>query len=256
MSLLERIVESKRREIQNRKEKRSIEKLRSITPMPQRDFVTALKQPELSIIAEAKRKSPSAGLLRDPYYPDRIAQSYEANGAAAMSVLTDEPFFGGRLTDLQLAKQNCSMPILRKDFLLDPFQLEEAAVCGADAVLFIVRLLDPILLKTLIQKAEDLNLSALVEIHAESELPIAMDAGASIIGINNRNLDTLEIDLDLSLRLVDEIPDEIIKVSESGIRTASDAGQMRNAGFDAILIGEALMKMNDTGKSLREMGAR
>jgi len=223
-----------------------------------RDFARALAGhgtdgSRLRVIAELKRASPSRGLLRPDYRPPEIAAAYEAAGAAALSVLTEPQYFQGSVEDLQQARGAVSLPVLRKDFILDDYQVYESAAIGADAVLLIVAVHPDQHLRNLIKLCESLRLAALVEVHDEEELDRALAAGAQIIGVNNRNLKTMEVKLETSLRLKGRIPSPCLSVSESGIRTAEDLRSLAAAGFQAALMGERLMTAADPGRALAEL---
>jgi len=211
---------------------------------------------ECAIIAEVKKASPSRGVLCSDFHPAAIARSYREAGARALSVLTDSGFFQGSLDDLKQAKSASSLPVLRKDFTLAEYHVYEAAAAGADAVLLIVAILEPPELKRLLELSRTLGLDALVEVHAVDELRVAMDAGAEIVGVNNRDLRTFEVSLETSLRLIDSIPDDVVAVSESGLRTAGDLSRLRSAGFDAFLIGERFMTEKDPGAALAALLAQ
>jgi indole-3-glycerol phosphate synthase len=215
-----------------------------------RDFAGAISGGNLRVIAELKRASPSRGVLCDEYKPREIARAYESAEAAALSVLTEEDFFMGSLNDLQAARGAVRLPVLRKDFILDGYQVFESVAAGADALLLIVATLSDEDLGNLLQLCERLRIAALVEVHTEPELARALAAGARIIGVNNRNLKTLEVSLDTSFRLRAKIPPECLAVSESGIKTAADLRRLSDAGFSAVLIGERLMEAADPGKEL------
>jgi indole-3-glycerol phosphate synthase len=210
-------------------------------------------QPEIAIIAELKQASPSRGPLCTNYDPPAIARGYRQAGASALSVLTDREFFRGALEDLRKAKAASSLPVLRKDFTIDEYHLYEAAAAGADAVLLIVAILEPPELARLHSLSRTLGLDALVEVHTAEELQIALDAGAAMVGVNNRDLKTFEVSLDTSFRLIERIPDEAVAVSESGLRTAADLARLRAAGFDAFLIGERFMTEPDPGAALANL---
>ena len=218
-----------------------------------RDFAAALSAQGLQIIAELKQASPSRGLLRQDYRCRELAQSYEAAGAAALSVLTEEQYFRGSLTDLIDARDATGLPVLRKDFILDEYQVYESAAAGADAILLIVAALADRELRSLIGLAERLRLAVLVEVHTEDELQRAVDAGARIIGVNNRDLKTMTVTVETSFRLRERIPSGCLAVSESGIKTASDLQRLSAAGYNAALIGEQFMMAEDPGKELAEM---
>ena len=205
------------------------------------------------VIAEHKRRSPSKGAIREDLAPADVARGYEAAGAAAISVLTDEPFFGGRLEHLQEARAACGLPVLRKDFVIDPWQVWEARAAGADAVLLIVAALDDTALRALLGTASAAGMDALVEAHDRAELDRALAAGARVVGVNNRDLRTLAVSLETSLALARAIPDDVVAVAESGIRTGADVRRLREAGFDAFLVGEHLMSAPDPGAALGQL---
>jgi indole-3-glycerol phosphate synthase len=216
-------------------------------------FKNALLSSYLAVIAEIKRKSPSKGLIAPINDVTELAERYISGGASALSILTDKTFFNGSIQDLSQVKNgiNGSVPIIRKDFIIDEIQIAEALVAGADAILCIVAALGA-KTKKLIEYARSLGLDVLVEIHDENELNIAIDSGADIIGINNRNLNTFTVDTNLSLQLVEKIPHSIIKVAESGITTPVMAREYYQAGFNAVLIGEALVRSEDPEKFIME----
>ena len=241
--------------------RRRVEEARVRVPLPEleraaqartdyRDFSRAIRREGLSIIAELKAASPSAGVLRADYQPAAIARGYEAAGSAALSVLTEEDFFKGSLDHLRAVRQAAALPILRKDFIVDDYQVYESAAAGADAILLIVAALAEDDLRRLNKLAQGLKLAALVEVHTMEEAAQAVRAGAAIIGVNNRNLQTLEVDLEASLRLRGRIPSWCDAVSESGIKTAADLVKLSKAGYDAVLIGERFMTQPDPGKAL------
>jgi indole-3-glycerol phosphate synthase len=222
-----------------------------------RSFYDALDRADrLNLIAEIKKASPSKGVLREEYDPVEIAIDYESHGAAALSVLTEEDHFQGSLEHLKHIRPNVSRPLLRKDFIFDPYQIREAAAAGADAVLLIVAILDASTLGSLVRLAEELGLDALVEVHNLQELNNALGCRAKIIGINNRDLTTFKVDLHTTLQLAPHVPDSAILVSESGIHTADDIRMLRDAGCDAFLIGEAFLKTDRPGRALRELMIR
>ena len=218
-----------------------------------RDFAGALSNRGLHIIAELKKASPSRGLLRPDYRGRELAQGYEAAGTAALSVLTEPQFFQGSLTDLIDARDAVGLPVLRKDFILDNYQVYESAAARADALLLIVAAVPDKVLPELVELCGRLQVAALVEVHTEEEVSRAVSAGASIIGVNNRDLETFEVTLETSLRLRDRIPSNCLAVSESGIRTVYDLLRLHKAGYDAVLIGEHLMTAEDPGRELAVM---
>lgn len=220
-------------------------------PAP-RDFAAALRGDEVAIIAEIKRASPSEGAIREGAFdPAAIARQYEDAGAAALSVLTDRAFFAGKLQYLTAAREACSIPVLRKDFIIDEYQLHEARAAGADAVLLIVVALSPTLLGDLLALAESLGMAALVESHDEAQLEVALASGAGVLGVNNRDLRTFEVSLSVTERLAAMVPDGRVLVAESGVHTREDVVRLAAAGADAALIGTALMRADDPGEALR-----
>jgi indole-3-glycerol phosphate synthase len=222
---------------------------------PARGFASALRRPgAVTCIAEFKRRSPSAGWIRQGAEPGPMAETYAAAGAAAMSVLTDEPFFGGSLDDLRAARAAAPpLPILRKDFMVDRYQVAEARAAGADAILIIVSALDDATIARLLQAADEFGLDALVEAHDEPEVRRAVTLGARIVGVNNRDLKTFTMDRDLAIRLRPLVPPDRVMVAESGIRDAADVRRLGAAGIDAVLVGETLMRAPDPGAALRAL---
>lgn len=218
-----------------------------------RDFSTALATDGVRVIAELKHASPSRGLLREDYRSRELAQGCEAAGAAALSVLTEERFFLGSLTDLIDARDAVGIPVLRKDFILDDYQVYESVAAGADALLLIVALLTDEDLRKLLQLCERLEIAALVEVHTEPELERALRVGGRIIGVNNRDLKTFEVDFATSLRLRAKIPAGCLTVSESGIKSGQDLRRLADAGYHAVLIGEHLMTTPDPGQALASL---
>jgi indole-3-glycerol phosphate synthase len=224
-----------------------------------RDFIGALRsrivahQP--AIIAEIKKASPSKGLIRADFDPALIAAQYESAGAACLSVLTDREFFQGGIEYLQLARAACSLPVIRKDFIIDPYQVAEAKAIGADCILLIVAALAPSQLQELAAYAKQMRLDVLVEVHDESELDIALAAGFDLIGVNNRNLHTFETDLGVSYRLAKRLPEGVLLVTESGIHDAQDVQAMLAKGIYGFLIGETFMRAPHPGLKLQELFA-
>ena len=219
----------------------------------QRPFGEALVRPGLSVVAEFKRRSPSAGEIRAGATPGEIARSYDEAGAAALSVLTDEPHFGGSLDDLREARAACELPVLQKDFVVDRYQLYEAAVVGADAVLLIVAALSREQLAGLYEEARGLDLDVVVEVHKEPELETALTVDAEVTGINNRNLDDFTVDVRTTFELMPDVPAGKTVVSESGIAERVTLDELERVGVDAVLIGEALMRADDPGAKLKEL---
>lgn len=261
MHILSRIVEQKRREVEARKSAPAADASEASpthatmrnTLADARDFAAALRRPGISIIAEIKRRSPSKGVLHPDADVAAIARAYESGGAAAVSVLTDQQFFGGRVEDLTTAKAACGLPILRKDFMIDELQFHEARRIGADAVLLIASVLDDADLRTFLKLSAELRLAAMVEVHDREELARALGRGAAIVGVNNRDLKTFETRIETSLSLIEDIPDDCVAVAESGIHTSAELRRLRDAGFDAALIGESLMTSPAPGVKLAEL---
>jgi indole-3-glycerol phosphate synthase len=254
--LLDAIVAATRHDLQVRRARVPYEALEHAarqTVLPRGSlFDEVLRQPgRINLIAECKRRSPSRGVLRADYDPIAQAQAYERGGAAAISVLTEPSFFDGALDHLSRVRGAVTAPLLRKDFIVDPYQLLEARLAGADAVLLIVGALDDERLARLLDQARTLKLAALVEVHDELELQRALDSGATVIGVNNRNLRTLAVDLDVSARLAARMPDHVTAVSESGVGSAADVERLRGMGYRAFLVGERLMTSSDPEADLR-----
>ena len=220
---------------------------------PPRNFKEALSGPKFSLIAEIKRASPSAGIFRSDFDPAATSRAYEEGGAAAISVLTEKAFFGGKLSYLKVVKEAVELPVMRKDFILDEYQVYESRAAGADAILLIAELLTGKKMKYFLKLSHRLKLSCLVEAHSGNELGKVLSAGANIVGINNRNLKTLQIALETSLNLLPLIPPDRIKVSESGIQTPVQVKLLKDAGADAILVGETLMRSKDIKAKIREL---
>jgi indole-3-glycerol phosphate synthase len=249
--ILAQIVERKKQELGQRVddlERRAVEAISR-----RRDFTAALGQRRPAVIAEIKKASPSKGVLAEKFDPASLARAYEQGGAAALSVLTDEKHFQGSLPHLESARDATHLAVLRKDFTIDPYHVEEAAAHGADAILLIAAILTERELRDFRELAERYRMAALVEVHEEEELERAGASGARLIGVNNRNLHTFEVNLQTALRLADKIPAGAIKVAESGIHSATDIQRLTAAGYDAFLVGEHLMKSGDPTNALRAL---
>ncbi len=229
-----------------------LEGLARSAPAP-RDFWSALQRKPIACIAEFKRRSPSAGWIREAADPADVARKYEAGGAAALSILTDGPFFGGSLADLRAARAATQLPVLRKDFIVDRYQIVEARAAGADAVLLIMSALSDAEVSALTAEAGRWGLDVLVEAHDAAEVRRAVALSARIIGINNRNLKTFDVDTTLCTRLRVDIPAGRVVVAESGLKVAADVKTVRTAGIDAILVGESLMRQPDPGEALHRL---
>ena len=255
MGMIEELVQAARAGVEQRSAEVPLEELQRRLPErpEQRPFGEALTRPVLSLIAEFKRRSPSAGDIRRGATPAEVARAYEEGGAAALSVLTDVPHFGGSLEDLREAREACELPVLQKDFIVDRYQLYEAAVVGADAILLIVAALPSEDLARLYDEARGLDLDCVVEVHTEGELETALTAGADIIGINNRNLEDMSVDIQTTFELITDVPAGKTVVSESGIAERAVLDELERVGVDAVLIGEALLRASDPAAKVREL---
>jgi indole-3-glycerol phosphate synthase len=255
-TVLDRILARTRADLEQRKRALPVSELDGMgsasRPWP-RGFRDALQGPGIAVIAEFKRRSPSAGRLREDADIGEIAGAYERGGAAALSVLTDGPHFEGSLDDLRQARASCGLPILRKDFIVDPYQLHEARSAGADAVLLIVAALPRPTLSRLYEQARELGLDVLVEVHDSAELEVALDVGADLVGVNNRDLRDFSVDLQRTARLMTEIPAGVAVVSESGIASAAQLRDLQEQGVQAVLVGESLMRAPDPEVVLRTL---
>ena len=259
MNALDPIIASTREEVARRRDRvpdAELEREAAPRMTELRPFADALARPGLSVIAEHKRRSPSAGVIRADLQLEDVVGAYERGGAAALSILTEGPSFGGSLEDLRAARAASALPILRKDFVVDPYQLHEALAAGADAILLIVAVLDQPELERLHEVALSLGLAALVEVHDEPELERATAVGARLIGINNRDLTTLQVDIRRTFELLPGVPAGTTIVAESGLRTARDLAELEDAGVDAVLIGEALMRSSDIEAAARALTSR
>jgi indole-3-glycerol phosphate synthase len=254
--ILGRILATKRREVEEAKVLVPLERLReeARSAGPPRGFERALRAKvdagKAAVIAEIKRSSPSRGLIRADFDPERIARSYEANGAACLSVLTDREFFGGSADDLRAARAACALPVLRKDFIVDPYQLHESRAWGADCILLIVAALPEGELRSLEAEAQEIGLDVLVECHDAMELEVALHLRSALIGINNRDLRTFDTRLETTLSLVDRIPRDRLLITESGIARPEDVQRLKKAKVSAYLVGSAFMAAEDPGKEL------
>ncbi len=250
-NILQEIIQNKRLEVEYKKKHFPLKDLEyNLDPIP---FLTNHTKGNLFLIAEVKKASPSKGIIREDFNPTEIAKIYEESGAGAISVLTDEKYFQGHLDYLKAIRKVVQLPVLRKDFIIDPYQIMEGLIAGASAVLLIVAVLSPSQLKEYIHYSYENKLTPLVEIHDEEELKIALECGANLIGINNRNLKTFATDIHLTKRLVPMIPTGKIIISESGIHSKEDMQYIQSIGADGVLIGEAFMKEKDIAMKVREL---
>jgi len=255
-TILDEIVASKRREVAAARERMPLQEMedQAASAPPVRDFRAALAGPgPIQLIAEVKKASPSAKVIRADFDPIAIARTYQDHGAACLSVLTDAPYFQGHLSYLARIRAAVALPLLRKDFIIDEYQVVEARLAGADAILLIAEILDDATLAHLLARARTLGMAALVEFHDEANLPRVLASGADLVGVNNRDLKRFVTDLDLTLRLRDQIPAEVLLVSESGIRSRHDVERLEQAGVSAILVGEHLMRAQDIGLAVEQL---
>ena len=254
-SILDKIVARKREEIETAQASISLAELRAQLKdaAPVRDFLANIQLEGVSLIAEVKKASPSKGLIREDFDPPSLAKAYEAGGARCISVLTDENFFQGHLEFLKSVRRAVGLPVLRKDFILSEYQVLEARVAGADAVLLIAECLSPELLKDLHDQIVDLGMTPLVELYDEDNVGPVLACRPKLVGINNRDLNTFEIDLQHTVRLREQIPTEISLVGESGIFTNEDVRLLGNAGVDAILVGESLMRAENVEQATQKL---
>jgi len=257
MAILADIVAATRRKVGERRstaDVRQLERQAALhVPRGFRERLESANKSGIAVIAELKKASPSRGLIRGDFDPAKLAQELETAGAAALSVLTDEEFFQGSLANLRIASDETRLPCLRKDFIVDEFQILEAKANGADAVLLIVAALSKQELEEFVRKADDRELDVLCEVHDEDELRHALDAGCNLVGVNSRDLRTFKVDLGTAFRLAEKIPKEVLAVAESGIKSGNDLARLRSAGYKAFLIGENLMRAPSPGKALQEM---
>lgn len=257
--ILKKIIHRKVEEVSARSARVPLDRLVAVLDEidPPRGFADALRAKVdagvPAVIAEIKKASPSKGVLRPDFRPAEIAESYARNGAACLSVLTDQDFFQGSDADLRAARAACALPVIRKDFIVDPYQVYEARAMGADCILLIAACLNDSRLAELNDLAQRLGLDVLVEVHDGEELTRALAIPGRLVGINNRNLRTFEVTLDTTLGLLDAIPSDRLLVTESGILTADDVGRMRSSGVDAFLVGEAFMRAQDPGEELKRL---
>jgi len=254
--ILDDILAHKRKEVETLKRERPLEEPAARAKADRRSFKRAIAAEGMSLIAEIKKASPSAGVLREDFDPEAIARTYASAGANALSVLTDRRFFQGDLGCLKSARGACSLPVLRKDFILDRYQMHESCLAGADAMLLIVRALQREELEDLLTLARRLELDALVEVHNAEEAHEAVDAGAQIIGVNNRDLATFRTDLARTIDLAQLVRGKALLVSESGIGTRQDVERLAGEGVDAILVGETLMRAGDAAATVRALLGR
>lgn len=257
--MLDKIIAVKKRELRIQKEFVPLEKLKKQVysgDSEKRDFRGSLSGNEVALIAEIKRASPSKGLLNSSFNACSLAKCYEKNGAKAISVITEKEHFLGDPDSLSEVRKCSSLPLLRKDFIIEPYQIFESRALGADALLLITRLLNKNSLKTLLTLTEDLEMEALVEVHNREEIETALECGASVIGINNRDLKTFDSDLENTFKLIGSIPEKCFTVSESGIYSYEQIGKLKRAGVDAVLVGEALVTAFDIASKVRELSGR
>jgi indole-3-glycerol phosphate synthase len=251
VTILDEIVARKRREVEAARQRVPTAAIegRLATAPPVRDFFAAVAAPGTRLIAEFKRRSPSAGTIRPEATVEDVVRGYAAAGAACLSILTDGPGFGGSLVDLESARIAVPLPVLRKEFIVDPYQVAEARAHGADAVLLIAECLDDCRLRSLYRAVLDLGMTPLVELHDAANLPRVLDLGATLVGVNNRDLRTMTTDIGHVLRLSEQVPDDVVLVAESGIRSRADVERLAAAGIDAVLVGESLLTQPDPARA-------
>lgn len=260
-SILDRIVERKREEIAASQARQPLSGLcdRALARRDQRGFIAALRRrmtgQQPAVIAEIKKASPSKGLIREDFNPPRIAEQYAEAGATCLSVLTDESFFQGSTQYLQQAREACDLPVLRKDFVIDPYQVAESAAMGADCLLLIAAILSPVQLRELAAASAELGVDVLVEVHDEAEMDVALDCDFDLIGVNNRNLHDFTTSLETTFRLAARAPEGTLIVTESGIHERADVELMLSRGIYGFLVGEAMMRADDPGQRFRELFA-
>lgn len=258
-TILKQIIARKHEEVAERRPLQSLARLEELAAdqPPARGFVQAIANKvaagQSAVIAEIKKASPSKGVIREHFVPSEIARSYETGGAACLSVLTDVDYFQGADVYLQQARNAVSLPVIRKDFIVDPYQVVESRAIGADCILLIVAALDPVQLRELNAQALTLGLDVLVEVHDRNELALALELPNTLVGINNRNLHTFEVSLNTTFELLKEIPDDKIVVTESGILGREDIESMRESGVNAFLVGESFMRADEPGDKLNEL---
>jgi len=255
MTILDEILEHKRKEVAEARRAVPLDRLMQMPgyARPTRSLRAALSAPKPVVIAEVKKASPSKGVIRADFDPVKIAGSYVRNGAGALSVLTDDRFFQGSLRHLAEIRERTTVPVLRKDFIIDAYQVHEARAHGADAILLIAAAMNPEALGALHREAHGVGLDVLVEVHSADEIDALREVGVAIFGVNNRDLRTFETSLDVTVRLASRIPKGALLVSESGIRNGSDVAMLMSHGVDAVLVGESLMRAPDPGVALAEL---
>ncbi len=252
MNILDEIIIRKKKEVAVRKKSTPLFKLKS-SGADGYDFLSALRKKPMGFIAEIKRKSPSAGVIRSPFDLQAVARSYADHGATAISCLIDEFYFGGGEKDFKLVREVVNLPMLYKEFVIDEWQISHAKFLGASAVLLIVSALDKYELSNLMDCINEHNLTALVEVHNQKEMDQALEIGAECIGINNRNLKTFQVSLDVTINLLENYSEDIVVVSESGIKSSDDVYKLKEAGVDALLVGERLLANSDPGLAIQHL---
>ena len=257
-SVLDKIIENKVLEVKASKQATALRIVRDLaeTALPAKDFIDALRKDTVALIAEVKKASPSKGVLIENFDPLALAKTYAENGASAISVLTDEQFFQGKLDYLKLISDSATIPTLRKDFIIDPYQVYEARMVGASAVLLIVSALEDTQLSDLHSLINELGMSALVEVHNEAELERAMSINAPLIGVNNRDLKTFDVDLGTTERIAKLVPDSVTLIAESGLKSGTDVAKMGTIGAHAVLIGEGIVKSENIANAVHKFSSQ
>jgi len=253
MDILKVIIENTKNEIDKKKVLKPLEALLKTENKGRRDFKKIFKNGQIALIAEIKRSSPTTGTIINGLDIEKIAFIYESSGADGISVVTNEKFFNGRNEDIQNVKKSTNLPVLRKDFIIDEYQIYESCGIFADAILLIACILSPEQLKEFVRLSHKLNMATIVEVHTIDDLKKALNTDTEIIGINNRNLNNFEVDINISLNLIESIPDRYYTVSESGIKKAEDVRRLKDAGFDGILVGTSILKADDMAGKIKEL---
>ena len=254
-TILEKIAAVRRERLQDEMRGTKLDVLESLAKQnpPALDFCEAMKAPGIHVIAEVKKASPSAGTIRNGVDPRELALCYQRGGASAISVLTEKDHFRGDLLDLKKVREAVSLPLLRKDFIIDPYQVVEARAAGADSFLLITALLDRLTLESFLRIGREWGMEPVVEVHTREELDVALEGEARLIGINNRDLATFKVDIDTSLKLAAYVPPDRVVISESGIRTGQDVARLEAAGVRAVLVGEALVRASNVSAKIGEL---
>ncbi|MEO0128890.1 MAG: indole-3-glycerol phosphate synthase TrpC [candidate division WOR-3 bacterium] len=253
MNMLSVIIEETKKDLYKKKSQHPMEHFLKATNKIKNDFKKIFKEKSLALIAEIKNASPSTGIIRDDLNPEKVARIYESAGVDAISVVTNKKFFKGKKEYIEIVKKSTTLPVLRKDFIIDEYQIYESYAVGADAILFISCILPPVKLKKFVKLAHKLGMTTIVEIHTINDLKKALDTETEIIGINNRNLNNFSVDINNSLHLIQKVPEHYYTVSESGIKSQDDVRKLKNAGFDGLLVGTSILKADNMVAKIKEL---